>query len=334
MKHVLCALLAVVLPLAALPASAQVLSGSMDIHWNEGAEDCAANPPAPLQVHNYAEGTFILRENVCATLEAPFLYLLVGSAKALLIDTGDVADPQRMPLAQTVMDLLPGEGTSKLPLIVLHTHGHLDHRAGDSQFQGLPNVEVVATDLEHVQQYFGFADWPSGTAQLDLGDRTIDVLPTPGHYPSHVSYYDRKTGLFFSGDFLLPGRLLIADAAADLASAKRVADFAANRPISYVLGGHVELDEAGDLAALGSRYRPHERALQLTRQDLLALPEVVGSFNGFYNRHGIFVMMSQTRMLMAIGCTAIAVLIAGGMLLGWYLRRRRRLRLQRASARV
>src|SRR5438477_10854010 len=33
--------------------------------------------------------------------EANFLYLLVGSQKALLIDTGAVADPAKMPLAQT-----------------------------------------------------------------------------------------------------------------------------------------------------------------------------------------------------------------------------------------
>ena len=83
-------------------------------------------------------------------------------------------------------------------------------------------------------------------AQVDLGNRTIDAIPTPGHYPSEVSYYDRQTGLFFSGDFFLPGRLLIDDAAADLASARRVVDFIKDRPVSYVLGGHIELDANGN----------------------------------------------------------------------------------------
>ena len=66
---------------------------------------------------------------------------------------------------------------------------------------------------------FNVVNWPNSIGQIDLGDRVIDVIPTPGHYPSHVAYYDRQTGLFFSGDFLLPGRFLIEDTNADLSSA-------------------------------------------------------------------------------------------------------------------
>jgi glyoxylase-like metal-dependent hydrolase (beta-lactamase superfamily II) len=242
----------------------------MDVHWNEGSKDCIKNPQPPLQVHRYNAQTFILRESLCATYEAPFIYLLIGKTKALLIDTGGVADAKTMPLAQTVISLLSNEG-SRLPLMVVHTHGHLDHRSGDGQFRALPDMEVVPTNLESVKSHFGIAEWPNGTAQIDLGDRVIDVIPTPGHYPSHVAYYDRQTGLFFSGDFLLPGRLLIEDTNADLASARRVAEFVEQRPVTYVLGGHIELDESGKTFQ-GTRYHPNERPLQLTKQDLLALP--------------------------------------------------------------
>ena len=54
--------------------------------------------------------------------------------KALLIDTGAVAEAKTMPLAQTVISLLAKRG-SRLPLMVVHTHGHLDHRSGDDQFR-------------------------------------------------------------------------------------------------------------------------------------------------------------------------------------------------------
>jgi hydroxyacylglutathione hydrolase len=222
------------------------------------------------------------------------------------------------------MALLPAEGQAKIGLIVVHTHGHLDHRLGDSQFSHLSNVEVVPTDLSHVRKYFGFSDWPNGLAQVDLGDRIVDVIPTPGHYPSHVSYYDRQTGLFFSGDFFLPGRLIIDDAPADLASAQRVAHFLNHRPVSYVLGGHIELNADGENLALGSHYHPREHVLQLTKQDLLALPAIVSSFNGFYNQNGVFVLYSQSRLLLAFGFILIAALVAFGMLVCWYLRRRKR----------
>jgi hydroxyacylglutathione hydrolase len=308
---------------ASSSARAQLVPGSMDVHWNEGASDCARNSQPPIQVHPYNAHTFILRENPCSTAEAPFMYLLVGSNKALLIDTGDVADRKQMPLAQTVMALLPSAGESKLPLTVVHTHGHLDHRLGDSQFKPLSHVEVVPTDLSNVRKYFGFSDWPNGHAQVDLGDRIVDVLPTPGHYPSHVSYYDRQTGLFFSGDFFLPGRLIIDDADADLASANRVVNFVRNRPVTYVLGGHVELDADGEALPLGSHYHPREHVLQLTKQDLLTLPAIIGSFNGFYTKSGMFVLYSQTRVLLALAFLLLIVFVALAMALRWYWRWRR-----------
>jgi glyoxylase-like metal-dependent hydrolase (beta-lactamase superfamily II) len=40
---------------------------------------------------------------------------------------------------------------SSLALMVVHTHGHLDHRSGDDQFRALPDVEIVPTNLESVK---------------------------------------------------------------------------------------------------------------------------------------------------------------------------------------
>jgi hydroxyacylglutathione hydrolase len=319
-----CAILAglgmFLLAVAIAPAStAEIAAGSMDVKWNEGTEDCSKSAPAPLQVHRYNPVTFILRENPCATYEAPFIYLLVGSARALLIDTGDVSDPNVMPLAHTVRALLPDPA---FPLLIVHTHGHLDHRLGDGQFAGVANVEVVGTSLPEVTRGLHLTDWPSGTSTLDLGGRTVDVIPTPGHHPSEVSFYDRASGLFFSGDFFLPGRLLIADAAADLASARRVSKFLAEKPVTYVLGGHVELDQAG-ATFLGDHHHPSERALQLSKEDLLGLPDIISGFNGFYGRHGVYVLENQNRVLGAFAAALIALLAAAGFGIRALIRRRR-----------
>jgi glyoxylase-like metal-dependent hydrolase (beta-lactamase superfamily II) len=160
----------------------------MDVHWNEGTKDCKASPPTPLEIHAYNPRTFILRENFCVTFEAPFLYLLIGSAKALLIDTGDVADPNQMPLATAVMHLLGGDESRKIPLLVVHTHRHIDHRAGDPQFTRWSNVQVVEFDIDSVRRFYNFTDWPNGLAHIDPGDRTVDVIPTPGHNETEVSF--------------------------------------------------------------------------------------------------------------------------------------------------
>src|SRR5262245_51168728 len=64
------------------PARSDLVPGTMNVHWNEGSKDCVKNPQPPIQVHRYNADTFILRENLCATYEAPFIYLLVGKTKA------------------------------------------------------------------------------------------------------------------------------------------------------------------------------------------------------------------------------------------------------------
>ena len=102
-----------------------------------------------------------------------------------------------MPLAKTIMELLPDKDSRKLPLLVAHTHRHLDHRAGDPQFASLPSVEVVPFDLKGVRAFFGFNNWPDGIAYIDLGGRTVDVIPTPGHNETHVAFYDDRTGILF-----------------------------------------------------------------------------------------------------------------------------------------
>lgn len=329
----LCIVLA--LTILALSADAELQPGSMDVHWNQGASDCSKALQPPLQVHSYNASTFILREGLCSTFEGPFMYLFIGSHKALLIDDGDVADPNKMPLASTVMSLLPGGVAAKLPLLVVHTHRHLDHRAGDSQFTHLANVEVVGYDIDSVRRFYHFNDWPDGLTQIDLGDRIVDVMPTPGHNETEVSFYDRNTGLFLSGDFLMPGRLMIDDTSADLASAERVAAFVKDRPVSFVLGGHIEENTGGDLYTWGSQFHPNEHVLQMSKDDLLALPAAIQSFNGFYKTTGQFIMMNSMRVLIVEAGGVLLVLIAIVWIVVRFIRRRlaaRRLREARQAA--
>jgi len=316
-------LVALVLLTVAAQAWGEPVPGSMEVRWNAGAPDCSATPQPPLQVHAYEPQTFILRQNPCAHFEASFMYLLVGSESALLIDTGAVEDPQQMPLAETVMGLLPVRGDSAIPLIVAHSHSHGDHRAGDSQFLDLPAVRVAPQGLENIRAFHGLDAWPSGAAQLDLGGRVVDILPAPGHRSDHLVFYDSRTAVLFSGDFLLPGRLLIDDAADYRASAIRIADYLEDRPVAHILGGHLELDADGQPYSRGSQHHPDERRLELGKDDLLALSRAFESFNGFYARHPNFILTDPVRNLSALAFAAAIVLIMVALFLRSFLRRRR-----------
>ncbi len=47
-------------------------------------------PPGepPIQVHAYDPHTYVLRQSKATNYEAPFLYLLFGNERAILLDTG------------------------------------------------------------------------------------------------------------------------------------------------------------------------------------------------------------------------------------------------------
>jgi hydroxyacylglutathione hydrolase len=307
----------------AAPVSGAPLEGSLPLQWNIGAEDCKASPQPPLQVHAYETQTFILRESPCADPEANFLYLLIGSQKALLIDTGAVADPSKMPLARTVLSLLPTKDGVRLPLLIVHTHRHRDHYAGDEQLASAPDVQVVAPDLSAVRTFFRFDHWPEGASRLDLGDRIVDVIPTPGHETAHVVFYDERAALLFSGDFLMPGRLTLEDTDADKKSAARVISFLATRPLRYILGGHIERDVAGHTYAEGSTYHPSERPLELSRGDLMKLPSALRSFNGFYASSENYSITHPMHNLLALLVAALALLFVVSLIVYRFVRRRR-----------
>ena len=254
------------------------------IHWNEGSKHCSAASQPPLQVNAYNAQTFILRQNPCASFEANFLYLL--------IDTGALKDAKAAPLLNTVLDLLPRQGSDRLPLLVVHTHKHLDHRSGDSLFQAAPGVGLVQADLASVKSFFGFTQWPQGAASLDLGGRVVDVIPAPGHQNCEIVFYDRNSALLFSGDFLMPGRLLIENKQTFLESASRIGRFLADRPLTGIYGGHIELSKTGKLYRFGSHYHPNEHSLELHREDLANVVEALEHFNGWYQDQPNFVLFS------------------------------------------
>jgi hydroxyacylglutathione hydrolase len=231
--------------------------GTLPSHWITGGPNCLEVPD--WQVHEYNPTFYIIRESGCTNYEKPFLYLIFGTERALLVDTG--AGP--VDTATVVMKLVRAHGGK--PLTVAHSHGHGDHVAGDKTFEGLPNVTVIPATVEAQQKAFG-------TGEFDLGGRVIDILAIPGHQPAHLAYYDRQTGILLTGDHLYPGRLYVSDFDQYLASTKRLVEFTATRPIAHILGCHIEQSTAPFVDyPVKTTFQPQERALDLGRAHLLEL---------------------------------------------------------------
>jgi hydroxyacylglutathione hydrolase len=314
MKTLVLLLWAIALPALAAP--------NLDFSWNAGKERCEA-ADAGIELHVIDPATVAIRQNPCVDPEANLIYVLVGVQRVLVIDSGAAKDPKyAAATAQTVARWLQATRKNQ-PLLVVHTHAHGDHHAGDAEFAKLPDAVVAPLEGEALRQFLHFDHWPEGAATIDLGNRVVDVIPSPGHEENHVVYYDRSTGLLFTGDFLLPGRLLVSDLAAYRQSARRIATFAASHPITAVLGAHVELDVKGHPYSNGATFHPDEHPLVLSRTDVLALPAALAEFNGFYSVNTNFIVVNPVHNLIAL----IAGAVVAFALLVWsviLIRRRKR----------
>lgn len=292
------------------------VAGSLDVAWIHGARSrrLGRTRDPLIQAHHYDEHTVILRQNMSVSHEAPFFFLLFGNDRALLLDTGATADPGRSPVRATVDGLvaawLDRHPREKYELVVAHSHGHNDHVAGDGQFADRPATVVVAREPAAVRSFFGFEDaWPTGSVTFDLGGRVLEVLGSPGHHKAAITVHDPWTGILFTGDTVVPGRLFAFDFPAYLATLDRLVAFAERGTVTRVLGCHVEMaNRPGVEYPLGAVHQPDERAPELPPDALRAVRDAAAAVA---DRRGVhrfddFVLYNEPRQrdvlrLMAAG---------------------------------
>lgn len=217
--------------------------------------------------------TVQLRQPKSSHWEAPFLFLLFGRERALLIDTGATSDEQVFPLRAAVDALTdawlrrnPVVFTRPYPLVVAHSHAHRDHIAGDALLAGRPATTVVGATPAQVIAFFGFRSWPDETVAFELGRRTVDVIGGPGHEPSAVAFFDRATGILFTGDTVLPGHLYVRDLPQYAATIERLQRFrdAPPAPVRELRGAHIEMSATpGVVYPPGTLDQPDELPLAL-----------------------------------------------------------------------
>jgi hydroxyacylglutathione hydrolase len=254
----------------ALAAQPSVEPGDLPSKWITGGPSCLEVPD--WQVHEYNPSFYILRESGCTNYEKPFLYLIFGRERALLVDTGAGASDAARVTQGLIAKWAQRSQRESVPLVVAHSHGHGDHVAGDKGFDGMADVTLVAAAVPALQKAFAIDNWPEQAGSIDLGDRIVDVIPIPGHQPAHVAYYDRKTGILLTGDHLYPGRLYISDFPVYLASTRRLVQFTEGKPVAHILGCHIEQSATPFVDyPIGTTYQPHEHSLDLGRAHLLEL---------------------------------------------------------------
>lgn len=100
------------------------------------------------------------------------------------------------------------ERASKLVDVYNDSPGYQERLTKLAHQHGMPAASIPATTTVIRPDYMPFLDPPDHTVVdgelLDLGDRSLQVLHTPGHESAHICVRDARTGVLFSGDHILP----------------------------------------------------------------------------------------------------------------------------------
>lgn len=257
------------------------------------------------EVYEVAPQVFAIYEP--GQFEEVISYLILGSERALLFDTGlGIGDMRR----------LVSELTS-LEVSVLNSHTHYDHVGGNHQFPeiygtdheftranttGRPHQAVAEfvsdgwiwkplpdgfSAAEYAIQPFAISTVVGDGEAIDLGDRTLEVVLTPGHAPDALCLLDRENRLLFVGDTFYPASLYAHLGGSDFdayeASAARLAGLQSE--VDFILPAHNE-------PLLGSEYlTAFSEAFQAMRDE--SAPFVLTDGSREYSFDGFSIMVSD-----------------------------------------
>ncbi len=196
------------------------------------------------EVYKIRSGVFAIYEP--HQFEEVISYLILGSDRALLFDTGMGIGNIKAVVA----------GLTDLPVIVLNSHTHNDHVGDNWRFD---NIYAMDTDFtrdsargskadaqaelapgsicgalpagfdakDYSTKPFHVSRWLHDGDAIALGGRTLKVIAAPGHTPDAIALLDEKNGLLFTGDSFYLGPIYLyrpeTDLDAYVASMKKLA---------------------------------------------------------------------------------------------------------------
>ena len=125
-------------------------------------------------------------------------FLLVGTEKALLVDSGRNVTNAR-DIAATLTDL---------PVMLLNTHADGDHVAGNAQFESFYMHPAEEENYRRGNRPGTIIPVQEGDV-LDLGGRKLEVIHLPGHTPGSIALLDSENRVLISGDPIQDGRIFM-----------------------------------------------------------------------------------------------------------------------------
>jgi glyoxylase-like metal-dependent hydrolase (beta-lactamase superfamily II) len=187
------------------------------------------------EVYRVRQGVYAIYEPHQS--EEVISYLIIGSKRALLFDTGmGISNIRKV-----------AEELTALEISVLNSHTHNDHvgdnwrfsreriygmdteftRASAKGSKADAQAELAPGELcgrlpagfdaaNYSTRPFQIGRWLHDGDKINLGGRVLEVIATPGHTPDAIALLDRSNGLLFTGDTYYPGPIFLYRPETDL----------------------------------------------------------------------------------------------------------------------
>ncbi|MFN8572881.1 MAG: MBL fold metallo-hydrolase [Gemmatimonadaceae bacterium] len=194
------------------------------------------------QVYRVGDGVYAIYEP--HQFQEVISYLILGSTRALLFDTGLGIGNIRAVVKHL----------TALPIVVLNSHTHYDHTGGNAAFDSVlavnapytrenslgfrhelvkgevaPEAFCAATPAGFEPSKYAVKKWTptqliSDNEQIDLGGRRLRVLQVPGHTPDATALLDSTAGYLWTGDSFYEGPIWLFVDETDWAAYARSVD--------------------------------------------------------------------------------------------------------------
>lgn len=180
------------------------------------------------EVYHFQPNVYSIMEETADGTLNPWMHLICGEERALLVDTGFGIGNLK-----EIIDYLVADK----PVIVFNTHHHIDHISGNYAFDVVHTHKYSVPYLENEmrpEHWDGLFDEKGKGIWLDvrrddviaykpykifpcdnhhkfvLGpEHVVEVIHIPGHAPGNCVLLDRKNKALFSGDTIMTGRISI-----------------------------------------------------------------------------------------------------------------------------
>ncbi len=232
-------------------------------------------------------------------------YLIAGAERALLLDAGVGFYDIRAVVEQL----------TDLPVTFIPSHLHYDH-TGQGDYD-----QIALVDLPHLREqakgdefapnwgdHLGVAEgiepttwtideWIKPGSKIDLGERELTLLYTPGHTDNSISLLDKANNIMFTGDYMSAGSMSAYYPGSNmgdyLQSAHKILRETEGNPAIALRGAHSGED--------GNLPRKSRADIEILRDQLIKIKggelESSGSYPRLYAIKEDVVMQAEPRWL-------------------------------------